>query len=261
MCTLVVAFYPQSHCPLVIAANRDEKPDRPSEPWGLHNPGIFCPLDVRGGTWIGCNSAGIFCAITNWDIQEHTRGLMSRGNVVLETLKLNSKEDIFQYWRSLDKKNYNPFNILAGSKDWLANFSCSHSNASIYSLSAGLHVSTGWGLNVGVIREQHIRKALRKAFFNFSSPVSRDDLIKVMCDHNAGEGSEDSICVHDENHEWETRSSSYIEYFDDTWPTPVRLPPGRPRFLIRWTDGPPCRTTPEQWESFALPLYCPLEKL
>lgn len=248
MCTLVVAFYPQSHCPLVIAANRDEKPDRPSEPWGSHgNPGIFCPLDVRGGTWIGCNSSGIFCAITNWDIREHMRGLMSRGNVVLETLKLKTKEDILQYWRSLDPKHYNPFNILAGNKDWLANLACSHSNTSIRLLSAGLHISTGWGLNFGVVREQHIKKTLHKAFYDFSAPVSRNALVNVMSDHNAGKYSEDSICVHDETHEWETRSCSYIEHFDD-------------RFLIRWTDGPPCKTTPERWESLALPLYYPLNK-
>lgn len=248
MCTLVVGFYPQAIRPLVIAANRDENPTRPSEPWGFtttkDGPVIFCPKDVRGGTWIGCSSAGIFCAITNWDVREHTRGLMSRGNIVLETLALVTKEDILRFWYTINPKNYNPFNIIAGSQEWLAKFSCSQDRSNVNLLPAGLHISTGWGLNTDTIRENHIRKVLRNAFCYFSSPVSSDALIKVMSDHNAGEGSEDSVCVHDEQHKWETRSSTYIGHFDDS-------------FLVRWTDCPPCKTTPERWEARTIPLYYP----
>lgn len=175
MCTLVVAFYPQSDYPLVVAANRDESPTRPSEPWGLRTfeedeyyqefsgmivPEIYCPLDVRGGTWIGCNSFGVFCAITNWDIIKGLHGLKSRGEIVLETLKRHDKKSVFEYWRELEANNYKPFNILAGGHDWLAN----HESMYINPLSAGLH----WGLNQGVIREQHIKKTLRKAFYDFS---------------------------------------------------------------------------------------------
>jgi uncharacterized protein with NRDE domain len=196
---------------------------------------------VRRGTWIGCNSFGVFCAITNWDIIKGLHGLKSRGDVVLETLKRHDKKSVFDYWRGLEAKDYKPFNILAGGPDWLTNLECDHESIYINPLSAGLHISTGWGLNQGVIREQHIKKTLRKAFYDFSAPVSHEALLKVMSDHNAGIPSEDSICVHDSEHRWETRSSSHLKLLNH-------------HFLIQWTDRPPCHTNPDHWESYLLPL-------
>lgn len=46
--------------------------------------------------------------------------------------------------------------------------------------------------------------------FDFNCPISPNAIQSCMADHNDGIGSDESICVHDNNHRWETRSSSLI---------------------------------------------------
>lgn len=229
MCTLVVAFYPQSITPLVIASNRDEDPTRPAEDWGYYKtptnnleivdiyrpkigPDIFCPLDVLGGTWIGVNSSGIFCAITNWDYVKdlHGKGLKSRGHLVLNSLKQTSINCIVEYWHTLNAINYKPFHILAGDNNNLYYISCDNKEIIINKLGAGVHISTGVGLNKEVPRDIFIRKSLLLNVGSFSQPVRPNVLIELMKQHNDGLGSEDSVCVHDSEHKWETRSTALI---------------------------------------------------
>lgn len=232
MCTLVVAFYPKSRYPLVIAANRDEDPARPSEDWAVRTysdtPDVFCPLDVRKGTWIGVNRVGIFCAVTNWDIgTEKLHGMQSRGEIVLNTLKCKNLSEIMYYWQTIDPKKNKPFNIIAGNKELIFNLSCNNLSCDIIDLPAGLHISTGWGLNQRIAREVYIRDKL-KGLFEFNTPVAPLRLRKVMSMHNAGIGSEHSICVHDYKHRWETRSSALIVR-ENGW-------------NVSWVNDAPCRS-------------------
>ena len=119
MCTLIIAFYPETQNPLVVGANRDENPKRPSSPWEDRSTGcdgvvIYSPLDVLGGTWIGCNNFGLFSAITNWDLEInlHGKGMKSRGNIVLESLKCKDLCTVQRYRDTLNGKEYKPFNIF-----------------------------------------------------------------------------------------------------------------------------------------------------
>lgn len=213
MCTLIVGFNPQSENSLIIGANRDENPTRPSEPWNIrqNNPKVYCPLDVRKGTWIGVNSLGFFCAITNWDIGNPFKGLKSRGEVVLETLKRNSKKDIQDYWNSLNPNDYKPFNILAGGNDWLINLSCDHKNIKQNELSSGIHISTGCGFNQLTIREQYIHNIINLSIIN------SNDIKLLLSHHNDDNDPENCVCVHDPEHLWETRSSSLLILNKDHW--------------------------------------------
>src|SRR5512139_989608 len=90
MCTLAVALGQDRRWPVVVAANRDERLGRPSEPWGLRvGPGgvrFAAPRDVlAGGTWIGISAGGVFAGLTNyhapfdWYPDETRR---SRGDIV-----------------------------------------------------------------------------------------------------------------------------------------------------------------------------------
>lgn len=96
MCTLIVKYIPTKQ--LAIASNRDENQNRPTAQWEVRD-NICCPLDnVFGGTWIGVNNSGIFCAITNWYLEEdfHGRGLKSRGLIVTNTLIVNKVTELCQ---------------------------------------------------------------------------------------------------------------------------------------------------------------------
>lgn len=69
MCTLIVAFRAYADVPLLVAANRDERFDRPAVPparRNLNGVSVFAPQDrLAGGTWIGMNRHGVFAGITN----------------------------------------------------------------------------------------------------------------------------------------------------------------------------------------------------
>ena len=242
MCTLVVAFYPKTKTPLVIASNRDENPKRDAQPWafryfGLDNqkpdfntfaPSIYCPLDVLGGTWIGTNSAGIFCAITNWDLDEnfHGRGLKSRGHLVLKSLTRTSITDVVEYWAGLDASHHKPFHMLAGTVNDLYCLSCDNKKLIITKLRAGVHISTGIGFNQKVPRDTFIRKNLL-TMKDLYQPVNPNTLLKLMSSHDCGIGSEDSVCVHDNEHRWETRSTAMLINDERAW-------------KIKSKDGPAC---------------------
>lgn len=249
MCTLVVGFYPQTEIPLVVVANRDENPLRPAIPMnsypaedGVHH--ITSPIDVLGGTWIGCNSSGIFAAITNWDILEgknlHGLGLKSRGHVVSKTLNCTSEENILSYWKSLKGNEYKPFNILAGGRDFLLWLSCDNYHMNYSKKLAGLYISTGLGFNKTCNRDSHIRSELVNSF-TWDRPIHPDRLEFLMSSHNDGIGSEDSVCVHDIEHRWETRSSCSLCLYDKSW-------------LVRYIDKPPCMIKQRHWNELELRL-------
>jgi len=220
MCTLGIGFFPQTPVPLMIGSNRDENPKRPSDDWYLRwEKTIFSPLDVRKGTWIGVNTFGIFCAITNWDIinDDKLHGMTSRGTVVINTLKLQNIHEIYNYWNSLSAKDYKPFNIIAASNDFLILLSCDHKNINIKRLHAGFHILTGLGYNTNCKRELYLRNCVTTNRHSgldpgakIFSPQINKILIQELSAHNDGAGSEDSICVHDDEHKWETVSSAVI---------------------------------------------------
>lgn len=251
MCTLIVAFYPQSKTPLIIGANRDENPTRPSKPWEFRK-GVYSPLDVRGdeenGTWIGTNIRGMFCAITNWDLPDiktylrGKNGFRSRGNIVYDTLLRPDVNEALDLWGTLKAEHYRPFNVVLGTRHSLFHLSCDNKDIYIRRLKTGLHISTGEGFNTETTRTKHIDYDLTESFGEFGSfkqPINPHSVKCVLSHHNKGIGSDDSVCVHDDEHRWETRSSSLIVM-------------GRYKMDVQYIDGPPCKANFHEWnkESF-----------
>ncbi|NVN29867.1 NRDE family protein, partial [Endobacter medicaginis] len=69
MCTVIVSLRPGAAWPLHVAANRDERLDRPWTPPGRHwpvQPDAFGPRDdLVGGSWLTVNEAGVVGAVMN----------------------------------------------------------------------------------------------------------------------------------------------------------------------------------------------------
>lgn len=241
MCTLIIGFYPKAKTPLVIGANRDENPTRPSEDWCLReNDKILSPLDVRGGTWIGVNSNEIFCAITNWDLHLGIHNKLSKGLLVYNILKCQSITEVVDYCDSINSFDYKSFNIVFGNSNELYCFSNNHYKTHITSLTAGLYISTGIGFNTSTTRTDFIRKELSNSF-TFDQPVTTK-LVPILSSHNSGIWSEDSVCVHDPEHQWDTRSSAIITLNNKLW-------------KITYTDKQPCLPSHYyQWSNLSLPI-------
>lgn len=85
MCVLILLHRVVPEFPVVLAANRDESYDRPSEPPRRVEEAIpyVAPLDSRaGGTWIGTNAAGMVAAVTNRAPEVTDPARPSRGALV-----------------------------------------------------------------------------------------------------------------------------------------------------------------------------------
>src|SRR5579884_844993 len=133
MCTIVILRRPGEDWPVLIAANRDERHDRPWKKPDFHwpdRPEVVAGLDVlAGGTWLGLNAGGLVAAVLN---REGTlgpaAGKRSRGELVLEALDHVDAVDAADALAALDPTAYRPFNLLvADNRDA---FLLSHRDAS-----------------------------------------------------------------------------------------------------------------------------------
>ncbi|HEY0205282.1 MAG TPA: NRDE family protein, partial [Acetobacteraceae bacterium] len=68
MCTVVLSLRPGHPWPLLLAANRDERVDRPWDPPAAHwpgRPGVVAGRDrLGGGTWMAMRN-GLVAAVLN----------------------------------------------------------------------------------------------------------------------------------------------------------------------------------------------------
>src|SRR4051794_29606828 len=69
MCTVILLRRPGHAWPALIAANRDERLDRPADPpgpWWPDRPGVVGGRDrMGGGTWMAVNRAGVVATVLN----------------------------------------------------------------------------------------------------------------------------------------------------------------------------------------------------
>jgi uncharacterized protein with NRDE domain len=118
MCTVVLALGCDARWPLVVAANRDEKLDRPSEGWSVRRvpgcPSVACPRDVvAGGTWVGVSARGVVAAVTNhYTGRPPDPALRSRGELVGRALRHPSAAAAAHAMAGLDAATYNPFHLV-----------------------------------------------------------------------------------------------------------------------------------------------------
>ncbi|WP_049899487.1 NRDE family protein [Halococcus agarilyticus] len=247
MCTLVVAWQVFADAPVVVAANRDEALDRPSEPPSViaEEPRIVAPRDAdAGGTWIGYNEHGVFVAITNRWTDADLAGERSRGLLVRDALDCESAEEAARLVeRAVAADEYEGFNLLVADAN--AAVLCEWDGGlRTGNLGPGVHVV----MNVGAIGRvtipaswpergeqqaengRNVRESLQPEPGE-GHAAWRDRAADVLGDHDYG------VCVHHEEFDFGTRSSSLLTIDAD----------GSADY--RYADGPPCRTEFEPVES------------
>ncbi len=124
MCITIVFRKLSKEFPLIIGNNRDELIKRKFSPPQIlcSNPKIIGPKDLeRGGTWLGINKNRILVNILNkWTGNKNFFGsdkYISRGQLVVELLKLNSIEDMLKKIKSININNYLPFHLLIADEN------------------------------------------------------------------------------------------------------------------------------------------------
>jgi uncharacterized protein with NRDE domain len=244
VCTLAVFFRTFDEYPLVIAANRDERYDRPSGPPAIWDtePRILAGKDLSaGGTWLGVNERGLLVGILNRRstgasiAQLNSR---SRGLLCLDLLRFATAADARTFVRA-QRHRYQPFTVVAAdpAEGWAAY----NAQGEIHTcdLKQGLHVFSN------TVEFNDRSEKVDRAYGEFAQLIEEpqripndlpdwvESLAGTLSNHTLGNGSSDSreaLCVHGEISG--TVSSSIIYY--------SRLDR---RFYNFFSPGPPCRSS------------------
>jgi uncharacterized protein with NRDE domain len=234
MCTLVTAFRVVEGWPLVVAANRDERLDRPSSGLRVSTSKarrILAPRDeVKGGTWLGVNDQGLFVGITNRFGAGLDDSRDSRGLLVQEALEEPSAPALRERLSSLPPERFNAFHLYYA--DAQAAFFL-WSDASVLHhevLSPGVHVVTesSFGADPDA-RDAQVRSEYSALLSQGgASLVAR--LEQFLRQH--GDNPRASVCVHAPEWNYGTRSSTILLMSDRV-----------ARSRLFWGEGHPCESS------------------
>lgn len=119
MCLVLVGWRRHPRAPLVVAANRDEWGDRPTDPLHRWPEGLYAGRDrLAGGTWLAVRPDGAFAATTNMREPGAPPMPRSRGDLPLRILAATSVEAGVREVAA-DAEGYGGFHVIAADADGL----------------------------------------------------------------------------------------------------------------------------------------------
>lgn len=252
------AWQTEPDYPLVVAANRDERLDRPARPLVVLRPSgprVLGGLDeVAGGTWLAVNDRGVVAGLTNRpspggrDLSKRSRGELA----LMAAEQCSADEGVSRILSSVRAGDYNPAWLLVGDRHSLSYVELAADRApTVRRLRPGIHVLENVALEDSSVKADRVRSLLS------SDPLERGDLWtalpRVLADHTrpetaAGSPAEIDVapaggdgtvprreatlaaCVHTDD--YGTRSAALVRVPED--------PARRPEMWV--ADGPPCTT-------------------
>ncbi|PLX98315.1 MAG: hypothetical protein C0623_13420 [Desulfuromonas sp.] len=147
MCLLALAIESHPEYRLVLAENRDEFYNRPTEPARFWEdaPDLLAGRDLeRGGSWFGVNRSGRWAVVTNYRDFHHRRySRRSRGELVRRFLEDGIGLEAFHAFLEEDDGHYAGLNFIAG--DLKQTFYFSNTGGGSRKICAGIYgLSNGW---------------------------------------------------------------------------------------------------------------------
>jgi uncharacterized protein with NRDE domain len=250
VCTLIAFHRVWRDAPLIVAANRDERYDRPATGPRWIEAGALMALaprdEVAGGTWMGANTAGMWIGITNRrgprppDPDRRSRGLLC-----LDLLGEATARDVVAALERIEEP-YNPFHVVCGDGEVMALIEYEEGRVQTRELGPGCHIVTNEPLEEAP-REPKTRRAwtlleaagLWPAEGGAVAPGGLSQtLAAILADHGAY--GPDALCLH--GGRYGTRSAA-------VWRMHPAAARDRRAFDVVYADGPPCATSfePVAW--------------
>ena len=141
MCTVIVLWRPGHAWPLLLAANRDERLDRPWDPpgaWWPDRPGLIGGRDrLGGGSWMAAEGGRVACVLNRPGSLGPTPNKRSRGE--LPGLALAGAP--------IDAGAYRPFNLVIAGRDGAQFVRGDGARLDNWPVPPGLSMITAHGLN------------------------------------------------------------------------------------------------------------------
>jgi len=164
MCILAIQYQIVENAPILVAHNREEAFDRPTQPPKIQSgkPRAICGIDRRaGGTWLGVNQHGLFVVAANRDKVNRPAEPRSRGLLCRELLGMTKAREAVRYAvQKLNGGSYDGVNYVCADakygavvygRDWVE----------VVELTPGLHLLTNGDLdNHRDPRQEFIRRQL-----------------------------------------------------------------------------------------------------
>jgi uncharacterized protein with NRDE domain len=164
MCLMAILYQSTSDAPLLVAANREEYYDRPTQPPRIQagKPRVICGIDRKaGGTWMGVNQHGLFAAVMNHPRSAAPPEPRSRGLLCRELLNHRTPQEAAEHAvRELKTGKYAGANYVAADAHH-ALLVYGGEKVEVVELEPGLHMFSGATMddyNDG--RQQFIRRLL-----------------------------------------------------------------------------------------------------
>ncbi len=232
MCTLALGLHLDRRWPVLVAANRDEHLDRPSEGWALRvlregQPGSVraaMPLDRQaGGTWIGVSARGVFAGVTNHYVRfdgypDPSR--RSRGELVPLALTAGSAAEAAQALRPLDAARWNPFHLLVADARGAILWWYDGEEQGLEELGPGLHVVTESDREGRGARAEWLRA-------RWPADPSLPRLRELLTHHGAPPPGGPATCIHGDPL-YGTRSSAILRLAPDLGASELYVAESRP---------------------------------
>ncbi|MDO4574226.1 MAG: NRDE family protein [Planctomycetia bacterium] len=150
--------------PILVAYNREERPDRPSQAPRIQSgcPRIICGIDRKaGGTWFGINQHGMFACAMNRFRREVPYSPRSRGLLCREMLNYRSpKESAEMAVKELQTGNYAGVNFVVADANQ-AFVVYGGTEVSLEEIKPGLHMFTAGRMDdYNDERQEFVRRQL-----------------------------------------------------------------------------------------------------
>jgi len=248
VCLLVFAWQTDPGSPLIVAANRDERLDRPARSLCVlrdREPRVLGGRDdLAGGTWLAVNEQGVVAGLTNRpspggrDPTKRSRGELP----LIAAAEWSADDGVAELSRRVRPGEYNPAWLLVGDRRSLYYVELTlDREPSVRQLGPGIHVleNTAIGEPSPKVDRVHALLAAGAAGRSLWEAVPT-----VLCDHTvpvgvgAPSGSDHTerppatlaACVHTDD--YGTRSAALVRVGSD--------PDIPPDMLV--ADGPSCVT-------------------
>jgi uncharacterized protein with NRDE domain len=164
VCLLVAVFQVVEDAPLIIAANRDERYDRPATPLTVLSPARPRILggrdELAGGTWLAVNEHGVVAGLTNKPAAAgRDPAKRSRGEIPLALAAEASAADAVDVLgATLTPESFNPCWVLVGDRDSLHYVDMTDPDgARSQSLTPGVHILENKPLGDPSAKVEHVR--------------------------------------------------------------------------------------------------------
>ncbi len=150
MCVMAILYKKARKTPILIASNREEQMDRPTQAPKIQSgtPRVVCGIDRKaGGTWFGINQHGLVTAVTNRKKRQVPADPRSRGLLCRELLNFRTAREAAQFAASeLATGAYAGANYVCVDEEYGA---VVHGGDKIETveLTPGLHVLTNGDVN------------------------------------------------------------------------------------------------------------------